>query len=84
MRKLVVADLVKSVSGNNGGFTLAKPAEQITVYSMVEAVEGEIHSYPNFGFIDRVFFLRHSHLLVSLQKRLMIFLTRLIMPGLRC
>ncbi|BAP85073.1 transcriptional regulator [Paucilactobacillus hokkaidonensis JCM 18461] len=55
MRKLVVADLVKSVSGNNGGFTLAKPAEQITVYSMVEAVEGEIHSYPNFGFIDRVF-----------------------------
>lgn len=55
MRKLVVADLIKSVSGNNGGFTLAKPAAQITVYSIVEAVEGEVHSYPNFGFIDRVF-----------------------------
>ncbi|KIS02795.1 Rrf2 family transcriptional regulator [Paucilactobacillus wasatchensis] len=55
MRRLVVAELIKSVSGNNGGFTLAKPANEITVYSIVEAVEGEVHSYPNFGFIDRVF-----------------------------
>lgn len=55
MRKLVVAGLVKSISGNNGGFTLARDAKDINLLEIVEATEGKIETYPNYGFFDRVF-----------------------------
>ncbi|MDA5387849.1 Rrf2 family transcriptional regulator [Loigolactobacillus backii] len=55
MRKLVVAGLVKSVSGNNGGFTIARPAKNISLYDVVQATEGDIHTYPDSGLIDIVF-----------------------------
>jgi Rrf2 family protein len=55
MRKLVVAGLVKSVSGNNGGFTIARSPKEINLYDIVQATEGEIHTYPNTGLIDMVF-----------------------------
>jgi len=39
LRELVVADLVISQRGPNGGFTLAKPPEKITMFDVVEAVD---------------------------------------------
>ncbi len=53
IRKLVVADLAKSVSGNNGGFSLARPAKEITVLNVVEALEGTIDTFPNTGLLNR-------------------------------
>lgn len=39
MRDLVVANLVDSQRGPNGGFVLARPASQINILSIVEAVD---------------------------------------------
>lgn len=55
IRKLVVAKLVNSVSGNNGGFTLAKNTDDINLLEIVEALEGTIMTYPESGLIDQVF-----------------------------
>ncbi|GEK28003.1 Rrf2 family transcriptional regulator [Furfurilactobacillus siliginis] len=55
IRKLVVAGLVRSVSGNQGGFTLGRDAQEISVWDAVVAMEGDIVSFPNNGLIDRVF-----------------------------
>lgn len=55
LRKLVVAGLIKSISGNNGGFTLAKPIDQISVLDVVLALEGSIDSFPNTGLFNEVF-----------------------------
>ncbi|MFV0529710.1 MAG: Rrf2 family transcriptional regulator [Lachnospiraceae bacterium] len=55
IRKLVVSGLVVSVSGNNGGFALSRPPEQITLCDIVEAVEGRIETYPASGLINQVF-----------------------------
>lgn len=54
-RKLVVADLVKSVPGNNGGFTLSKSPEEISLCQVVESLEGPISTYPDTGLADKVF-----------------------------
>ncbi len=40
--KLRKADLVSSTRGAHGGYRLAKPAEEITMDSVVEALEGQI------------------------------------------
>ncbi len=55
IRKLVVADLVKSVPGNKGGFSLAKNPAEISVIEVVEAIEGSIDTYQSTGIIPRVF-----------------------------
>lgn len=55
LRKLVVAGLVKSVPGNNGGFTLAKSVNDISVLDVVVALEGEIDSFPDTGLFNSVF-----------------------------
>ncbi len=55
IRKLVVAKMVNSVSGNNGGFTLAKKTDEINLLDIVEALEGKIETYPDSGLIDKVF-----------------------------
>lgn len=55
MRKLVVNGLVTSVSGSNGGFSLAKNPESINLLEVVEALEGPIVTYPNTGMINQVF-----------------------------
>lgn len=55
MRKLVVGGLIKSVSGNNGGFTIARSPKEISLYDIVLATEGDIHTYPDSGLIDMVF-----------------------------
>lgn len=43
MQRLAAAGLVKSRRGPKGGFTLARPAEDITLLEAIEAVEGPIH-----------------------------------------
>lgn len=55
LRKLVVSGLINSVSGNNGGFTLAKDPEEINLLDIVEAVEGKIDTYPDSDLIHTVF-----------------------------
>ncbi|MEG0284026.1 MAG: Rrf2 family transcriptional regulator [Erysipelotrichales bacterium] len=54
-RKLVVAGLVNSVSGNNGGFVLARKPEDINLLEIVEAIEGKIDTYPKSGLFRRFF-----------------------------
>ena len=48
MRDLVVAELVTSFRGPNGGFVLARPPEQITILDVVNAVDPivRIHKCP--------------------------------------
>lgn len=40
LRKLVSAEIVKSYKGAKGGYTLNKPPKDITLRSVIEAVEG--------------------------------------------
>jgi Rrf2 family protein len=42
LQSLSHAGLIDSQRGLNGGFSLAKPAEQITVLDIVEAIEGRL------------------------------------------
>src|SRR5678810_858816 len=39
-QRLVHAGLLRSAKGRGGGFSLAKPADQITMMQIVEAIEG--------------------------------------------
>ncbi|NLL77063.1 MAG: Rrf2 family transcriptional regulator [Clostridiales bacterium] len=55
IRKLVVSKLVNSVSGNNGGFTLAASAEEINLLQVVEALEGPIETFTDTELISEVF-----------------------------
>ncbi|AIC95656.1 MULTISPECIES: Rrf2 family transcriptional regulator [Shouchella] len=55
MRKLVVHELIKSTPGNSGGFSLARPAESITMLDIVGAIEGEGSFMRSEGLIERVF-----------------------------
>jgi Rrf2 family transcriptional regulator, iron-sulfur cluster assembly transcription factor len=41
MRDLVVAGLVGSETGRNGGYRLTRPADSITLLDVVEAIEGD-------------------------------------------
>ncbi|AFN56727.1 BadM/Rrf2 family transcriptional regulator [Zymomonas mobilis] len=42
MGRLAAAHLLTSLRGMGGGFTLARPAEEITLADVVEAIEGPI------------------------------------------
>lgn len=55
MRKLVVSKLINSVSGNNGGFTLAVKAEDINLLQVVEALEGTTETFSDTGLFNQVF-----------------------------
>ncbi|MBE6839311.1 MAG: Rrf2 family transcriptional regulator [Ruminococcus sp.] len=43
LRKLVAADLVKSFKGTQGGYELAKTPSEISLYDIIETVEGTYH-----------------------------------------
>lgn len=48
MQQLVKYGYLKSIRGPNGGFVLSKPAKDITVLNIYEAIEGkiEVHECP--------------------------------------
>lgn len=45
LRKLVIAGLVKATSGSGGGFTLSRPAQQISLADIVVALDGNPISF---------------------------------------
>jgi Rrf2 family protein len=61
LKPLVSARLLLSVKGPNGGYRLAKPANQISMLEVVEAVDGPIRGYAPLsqnhgtGGLDRKF-----------------------------
>ncbi|MCB5239587.1 Rrf2 family transcriptional regulator [Niallia alba] len=55
MRKLVVGNIVSSVSGTNGGVSLAKELNDISLLDVIEAMEGPISMFPNTGLIQKAF-----------------------------
>ncbi len=42
LRELEMADLVKSERGNQGGYYLNKPLEELTIYDVVSITEGDL------------------------------------------
>jgi len=54
-RKLVVAGLIESTHGVNGGYVLAKPMDAIRLRVVVEAIEGGEPFFRSSGVIERVF-----------------------------
>ena len=42
IRKLVAAGIVRSYKGSQGGYEIAKPLEEITVYEILETIEGPL------------------------------------------
>ena len=54
-RKLVVAGLIRSVRGAEGGYLLATSMERITLRMVVEAIEGDKPFFSPEGVIERVF-----------------------------
>ena len=49
LRKLVIAGLVKAASGSGGGFTLSRPAQQISLADIVVALDGNPISFTSTG-----------------------------------
>ncbi len=43
MRKLNSAKLVSSVKGNQGGYTVSKPKEEVSLYDVFKAINGELY-----------------------------------------
>ena len=52
LRKLVSADLITSVSGVKGGFKLKKKPEDIRIYDIYLAIEGQQSLYSASGILD--------------------------------
>src|SRR5699024_12312588 len=55
LRKLVVFNLIESISGSNGGFRMKKDISNISLLEIVEAIEGPIVTFPDKGVITRAF-----------------------------
>ena len=49
LKPLVTAGVLRSLKGPNGGFRLARPASQVTLLEVVEAVDGPIHGHTPLG-----------------------------------
>ena len=52
LRKLVRADLITSVAGVKGGFKLKKKPEEIRIYDVYLAIEGQQSLYSSSGIFD--------------------------------
>lgn len=55
LRKLVVANVISSVPGNSGGFSLTRRLDEINMLEVVEAIEGEVVTYPGYGTLEHAF-----------------------------
>lgn len=55
LRKLVVGNVITSVPGNNGGFSLNRELKDINVLEVVEAIEGRVETYPGYGTLEHAF-----------------------------
>ncbi len=54
-RKLVVHGLVTSTHGAGGGYVLARPLEEITLFDVIEALYGSQRIFKSSGLIEKVF-----------------------------
>ena len=54
-RKLVLAKIIDSNAGKEGGFQLSRPIEDISVYDVYSALEGEICEFKTSGIQSRIF-----------------------------
>lgn len=52
LKPLVSAQVLLSVKGPNGGYRLARPASDVTILEVLEAVEGPIRGYAPPGSSD--------------------------------
>ena len=60
LRKLVSADLITSVPGVKGGFKLKKKPEDIRVYDIYLAIEGQQSLYSSSGILHGMFELEEE------------------------
>ncbi|TQR19612.1 Rrf2 family transcriptional regulator [Psychrobacillus vulpis] len=60
LRKLVTADLITSVPGVKGGFRLKKKPEDIRIYDVYLAIEGQQSLYSASGILDDLLHLEHE------------------------
>jgi Rrf2 family protein len=58
LKPLVSAQVLASVKGPNGGYRLAKPANEITMLEVLEAVDGPIRGNAPAGSSDKDHHLR--------------------------
>jgi Rrf2 family transcriptional regulator, iron-sulfur cluster assembly transcription factor len=54
-RKLVVGGLITSSYGANGGFNLARDMKNITLYDLVDAIDGNEPYFKTTGLLENVF-----------------------------
>ena len=55
LRKLVVAGIIRSMPGKEGGFQLSRSVEEITLYDIYTALEGESVELKTSGIGSRIF-----------------------------
>ena len=55
LRKLVLSDIIVSAPGKDGGFQLARPIEEISVYDVYSALEGQECELKLSGIGSRIF-----------------------------
>ena len=55
LRKLVLAGIIRSNPGKDGGFQLARSIEEISVYDVFAALEGETCALKMSGIGNRIF-----------------------------
>jgi len=63
------AGLIQSVQGCNGGYQLAKNAENATLYDVVKVIEGDIKMELQDGFIARLDSVHIRDLCPKTEKR---------------
>lgn len=52
LRKLVLADLIRSTPGASGGFVMTKDASQISIVDIMQAVDETNHTFHPTGTLD--------------------------------
>ena len=55
LRKLVLADIIKSNPGKDGGFQLSRSIEEISIFDVYSALEGDKCTLKTSGIGERIF-----------------------------